>query len=259
MRRIKRWARGRQGVSSIVLSLIMTGAAVNAGMVSAVEAPLAAVLVLPVVALVVAVVAVFWDSNVPNAPRFTKSQPPSATRQFREDSNAAIVADRNGYLFAKRWYFIGTGCPPVRLKPEFVSEAMQRKEAEPVLVAFTPHRRYWCFQGRWVWENQGLEPRDVLALLRERDRKQARNLERAHVLLDVEQGLAAPLTRQRAPIPRDVRQAVFSRDGGRCIECRSDFDLQYDHVIPFSMGGADTLQNLQLLCSSCNQRKGATI
>ena len=259
MSRIKRWAKGRQGVSSVVLSLAATGAAVNDGAISTAEAPLGAVVLLPAIALVVAIVAVLWDINVPDAPRFTRGSAPSATRQFREDANAAIVADRNSFLFAKRWFFIGTGCPPVRLKPEFVAEARQRKEVEPVLVAYTPSRRYWCFQDRWVWENQGLESRDVLALLRERDRKQARNLERAHVLLDVEEGLAAPMPRQRAPIPRDVRQAVFSRDGGRCVECLSDFDLQYDHVIPFSMGGADTLQNLQLLCSACNQSKGASI
>ena len=54
-----------------------------------------------------------------------------------------------------------------------------------------------------------------------------------------------------------MKQAVFTRDGGG-VECESDFDLQYDHVIPFSLGGADTVQNLQLLCSSCNQRKGAS-
>jgi hypothetical protein len=214
---------------------------------------------LPAVAAVVAVVAVLWDGSVPGAPRFTRAQAPSTSRQFREDANAKIVTDRGGFLFAKRWFFIGTGCAPVRLQPEFVADARSRQAVEPVLVAYTPCRRYWWFQDRWIWENQALESRDVLALLRERERKRTRSLERAHVLLDVEQGFADFLPRQRTPIARDVKQAVFTRDGGRCVECRSDFDLQYDHVIPFSMGGADTVQNLQLLCSSCNQHKGASL
>ena len=63
---------------------------------------------------------------------------------------------------------------------------------------------------------------------------------------------------RRAPIPRDVRLAVWERDGGRCVDCGSDFELQYDHVIPFSVGGATTVANLQLLCAGCNRDKGAS-
>lgn len=58
---------------------------------------------------------------------------------------------------------------------------------------------------------------------------------------------------------RDLRRQVWERDGGRCVECGSTFDLQYDHVIPFALGGATTFENLQILCSRCNQRKGQQI
>lgn len=133
-----------------------------------------------------------------------------------------------------------------------------RKDSTPVLITFTPTRQYWWYREGFVWENQDLKPRDVMALLHDRDRRHERNLGRAHVLLDVDQGLANVLPRQRQPVPREVREAVFSRDGGRCVECQSNFELQYDHVIPWSLGGADTVQNLQLLCSPCNQRKGVS-
>lgn len=61
-------------------------------------------------------------------------------------------------------------------------------------------------------------------------------------------------------IPRAVRDAVWSRDGGRCTfvsaggrrcECRRA--LQIDHIIPFSEGGKTTLSNLRLLCPEHNQ------
>jgi 5-methylcytosine-specific restriction endonuclease McrA len=64
---------------------------------------------------------------------------------------------------------------------------------------------------------------------------------------------------RRQPIPRAVRYDVFKRDNGRCVECGSTFDLQFDHIIPVAMGGATSVENLQLLCSDCNLRKGANL
>jgi 5-methylcytosine-specific restriction endonuclease McrA len=43
------------------------------------------------------------------------------------------------------------------------------------------------------------------------------------------------------------------------VECESNFDLQYDHLLPVSLGGATTVENLQLLCADCNQRKSNSI
>lgn len=62
-------------------------------------------------------------------------------------------------------------------------------------------------------------------------------------------------------IPSDVRAAVMKRDGGRCQECGSTDDPTIDHKItPWSLGGSSTDPvNLQVLCRSCNSRKGARI
>ena len=63
-----------------------------------------------------------------------------------------------------------------------------------------------------------------------------------------------------APIPyRRNKHVLFGQQEGVCNGCRTEFPfriLEVDHVIPQSRGGTDHLDNLQLLCSSCNRIKG---
>ena len=63
----------------------------------------------------------------------------------------------------------------------------------------------------------------------------------------------------REHIPQAMREAVWDRDGGKCMQCGGKKYLQYDHIIPASKGGATTVENLQVLCQSCNLSKGAKI
>jgi 5-methylcytosine-specific restriction endonuclease McrA len=72
--------------------------------------------------------------------------------------------------------------------------------------------------------------------------------------------------RKRATIPRSVKQEVWVRDGGRCRNCgitdeeamqRTGEHLHYDHIRPWSMNGADTPRNIQLLCGPCNRVKSS--
>ena len=64
-----------------------------------------------------------------------------------------------------------------------------------------------------------------------------------------------PPVRTRS-IPQWVKIYVATRDGGRCRQCGSDYDLQYDHIVPYSRGGSSTdVSNIQLLCGPCNRRK----
>lgn len=144
------------------------------------------VVVLPVMAALVGVWSIIWEVQTrPGTPRFARAAASSASRQMREDANAKIFADRGGFLFAQRHFFVGTGYPPVLLTPDFVTDVMRRRTTEPVFVVTMPGRRFWTYRTEWAWENQGLTARDVMALLRDKERRRARELERAHVLLDV--------------------------------------------------------------------------
>ncbi|WP_425148079.1 TerD family protein [Deinococcus sp.] len=57
-------------------------------------------------------------------------------------------------------------------------------------------------------------------------------------------------------IPQAVRNQVWQHDQGKCRECGDSNYLEFDHIIPFSKGGASSFGNLQLLCRRCNLKKG---
>jgi hypothetical protein len=65
--------------------------------------------------------------------------------------------------------------------------------------------------------------------------------------------------RNKRAIPQDVKIAVSARDGGRCRQCGSTHNLHFDHVIPLSRGGSNSVANIQLLCGVCNRAKGAQL
>ena len=65
--------------------------------------------------------------------------------------------------------------------------------------------------------------------------------------------------RIRKGIPQDVKDKVWNRDGGKCVQCGSNENIEFDHIIPHSKGGADTYRNLQILCAPCNRSKSNKI
>ena len=63
-----------------------------------------------------------------------------------------------------------------------------------------------------------------------------------------------------APIPyRQNKHVLYGQQEGVCMGCKMDFPfkiLEVDHVVPRARGGGDYVENLQLLCPSCNRIKG---
>ena len=66
---------------------------------------------------------------------------------------------------------------------------------------------------------------------------------------------------RRRKISDATRYAVLERAGFRCQCCGSkplknnDVVLHIDHIIPHSLGGSDSIDNLQVLCNKCNISK----
>jgi hypothetical protein len=63
-----------------------------------------------------------------------------------------------------------------------------------------------------------------------------------------------PLEDGTRVIPAHIKKEVYLRDEGKCVLCGSTHNLNYDHIIPYSLGGKSTLENIRLLCFNCNQR-----
>ena len=55
------------------------------------------------------------------------------------------------------------------------------------------------------------------------------------------------------------RKELYGEQGGHCNGCHEHFEsrhLEVDHIIALAVGGSDIIDNLQLLCGSCNRVKG---
>jgi len=72
----------------------------------------------------------------------------------------------------------------------------------------------------------------------------------------------------KAPQRKKLFEDIFAREGGRCFYCgvethrlgkglsRSPTLATLDHVVPRSMDGPLTRENLVLCCQACNNRRG---
>ena len=58
-------------------------------------------------------------------------------------------------------------------------------------------------------------------------------------------------------IRKDMAPKVFANNGAICDRCGATNKLTIDHIIPLARGGTNDLENLQVLCQSCNSSKGA--
>ena len=119
--------------------------------------------------------------------------------------------------------------------------------------------RYYLFDSKIYWEDSQLSTIEVRRQLL--NDNPGRGFKRGHPPAGPIRILQDERTRnfRRKGIRDSVKKEVFKRDGGACVECGMNADLQFDHVIPVAMGGSNEAENIQILCGPCNRAKGAKL
>lgn len=154
-----------------------------------------------------------------------------------------------------RFYF-GTQSRPYRYyEKSWYVTAKATQQSEPVRLHEHDGSVWWWFQEAVYRESAGLTAADVRALVLQATRSREKALARAHAELRGEN----EARQRRQPIPEAVRHEVWRRDQGRCVDCGSREQLEFDHIIPVSEGGSSTARNLELRCAVCNGRKSDQI
>ena len=109
----------------------------------------------------------------------------------------------------------------------------------------------WAFQGRVYEADADLEADDVAALALEGENKKRLRLEKAKALQAMTEQLDDRNRRQ--PIPQDIKMFVWQRDHGRCGQCGSQRELEFDHIIPLGslVLGSLTFESSSQAASPC--------
>lgn len=109
----------------------------------------------------------------------------------------------------------------------------------------------YAYRGHLYLVEPNIEsPEDVGLHVRDKYERDVKSLARIRANL-----AEAPKLSSRERIPENVRTEVWRRDEGKCQRCGSNERLEYDHIIPVSKGGSNTVRNIQLLCEHCNRSK----
>src|SRR5690606_4101580 len=103
---------------------------------------------------------------------------------LREDKRADFVPA--GLFGRKRRFTSGGLSAPLAVSRRRLRRMQERSSSEPVLLYESETESWWLVEGRVFCEDEGLDARDVLALVEERKRRRRRQLDRAHSALQRE-------------------------------------------------------------------------
>jgi hypothetical protein len=167
-----------------------------------------------------------------------------------------VRTDTTGFWIFKEGRFWLTNQQVVTYPNRQYRSMKAAQSTTPVSVFRDGQRTLWWYQESFYWESENLDAESVALLIWDRERRLGSRLSRLRNMKDSLEELPAS---RRERIPEDVRVFVWERDGGCCQRCGANEDLQFDHIVPVSKGGSNEANNVELLCSACNQKKSGDI
>jgi hypothetical protein len=122
---------------------------------------------------------------------------------------------------------------------------MQSKTGEPCLAYKNKHVCFDCYMdlAEKIYDMAGMGDGGLIHIIYHECLKSRHNRAR------------------RIPISqyKKVLKLLLHKYNFQCVACRSTDNLTIDHIKPVSRGGTDEMNNLQILCKSCNSKKGSKI
>lgn len=145
------------------------------------------------------------------------------------------------------------------LNSSFLGRRRAHKSPHPWVGDYGPV--LWYYRGK-IYEvdhPMNISDEDVALRLIHHIMKQTEEISRIRKEVEAFKNFDRLPSARRERVPDAIRMFVWQRDGGTCVECNSRERLEFDHIIPVAEGGATTERNIQLLCETCNRRKGRRI
>jgi 5-methylcytosine-specific restriction endonuclease McrA len=171
---------------------------------------------------------------------------------------SAIELRTSGGWFLRRLTVHAPGATSevIRLTGAQLARVERDHEHGPALLGEIAGRRLWWIGDDCYWDDERLEAEQVALEIWDRERRRDHRFGRLRQLRAQTEAASAA---RRERIPSDVRAFVWARDNGACVQCGSEQDLQFDHVIPVSRGGGNAAGNIQVLCGDCNRMKSDSV
>lgn len=172
-----------------------------------------------------------------------------------------VELQSKGIIFIKQRFRFGQYSGPWMNNTEY-NEFKKAQMENPVYLGNKEGSQIFCYQYEFYSASDNLSYEAVRALILDKKIREQKRIDKA--INNVSRFENTPeeypeSSQRRERISDEVKQYVWRRDEGKCVKCGSQKNLEYDHIIPFSLGGSNTERNIQLLCEKCNRSKGANL